>query len=193
MKYSLLLCVVLASCSSYQIVSISPNSSQLVENTSKDPYSKIFLTNKSNQELEVGIVNNADNEATSGFGINKKGNVEVTLSSEQNLKITNPSDKKIKVRYISQSTEAPQRTAVEYVSFTLRNNSANSIPLLIPTVMNPNLSPYGNSGVDLKVGQEILFKVNGKKYILFTVDSSYANKTIDVATVLKERKKELGL
>lgn len=194
MKYFLyLLCIIFASCASYQIVSIPPDTSQLEETACQDSYAKICLRNKSSQEIELSIIDNADNAASSVFGINKKGNVEVTLSSEQKLKITNPSNKKIKVRYISKATKAPQRTQEEYVSFTLRNNSAESIPLIIPAVMNPNLSPNSSSSVDLKVGQEILFKANGKKYVLFTVDSTFTNKTIDVATALKERKKEFGL
>ena len=58
------------------------------------------------------------------------------------------------------------------VSFTLRNNSAKSIPLIIPSVMKPNLSPNSNSGVTLKMGQEILFRSNGKKRILLVVDET---------------------
>jgi len=59
--------------------------------------------------------------------------------------------------------------------------------------MNPNLSPISNSGVDLKVGQEILFKQKGKTYVLLTVDNSYANKKVDVAKILRLRKEELGI
>ena len=59
--------------------------------------------------------------------------------------------------------------------------------------MNPNLSPFGTSGVGLKVGQEVLFKEKGKKYIFFIVDQSYEGKKIDVAEKLKQRRKELGL
>ena len=43
------------------------------------------------------------------------------------------------------------------VPFTLRNNSLKSIPLKIPGVMNPNLSPMSNSGVDLAEGQKVYF------------------------------------
>ncbi len=58
------------------------------------------------------------------------------------------------------------------VSFTLRNASDSSIPLLIPGVMNPNLSPNSDSGVTLKIGQEILFRKNLKTRVLLVVDES---------------------
>ncbi len=90
---------------------------------------------------------------------------------------------------------------VEYVlnkkekkSFTLRNNSLKSIPLIIPGVMNPNLSPMSNSGVTLRIGQNIYFKVKRKKYLLLTVDEQIENgSTIIVNQLIKARKKELGL
>lgn len=82
----------------------------------------------------------------------------------------------------------------DHVAFTLHNGSAQSIPLIIPKVMNPNLSPFSNSAVDLKIGQEILFRVKGKNYILFTVDNTIKNgDVIEVDQLLKQRKKELGL
>jgi hypothetical protein len=95
------------------------------------------------------------------------------------------------------STKEEAETSItkrEYVNFTLLNKSAKSIPLLIPNVMNPNLSPFSSSGVSLKIGQEILFRVNGKKYTLLVVDDSIEEGTeIEVDKLLKERKKELGL
>ena len=79
----------------------------------------------------------------------------------------------------------------ESVGFTLRNNSLKSIPLIIPGVMNPNLSPVSNSRVSLKIGQKILFKYKGKKRILLIVDESYEGQKVDVAQLLKERKREI--
>ena len=78
------------------------------------------------------------------------------------------------------------------VSFTLRNNSAESIPLVIPGVMNPNLSPFSNSGVELKVGQKIFFKHKKKRYLLFTVSEDLENQKLIVNRLIKEQKKALG-
>ena len=80
------------------------------------------------------------------------------------------------------------------IRFTLKNNSAQSIPLIIPNVMNPNLSPFSSSGVELVIGQKIFFKEKGKMYLLLVVDSKIATDAqINVDALLKERKKELGL
>ena len=63
----------------------------------------------------------------------------------------------------------------------------NSIPLLIPSVMNPNLSPMSNSGVALKVGQKVYLKKGVGKVLLFTVDNGIqAGDKIDVAKLLKD-------
>ena len=78
-----------------------------------------------------------------------------------------------------------------YVDFTLRNGSVKDIPLLIPGVMNPNLSPMGNSGVSLKVGQKILFKYKAKKRVLLIVDERLEGQVIQVHKVLKKRKVEI--
>lgn len=79
------------------------------------------------------------------------------------------------------------------VPFTLRNTSMTSIPLWIPGVMNPNLSPVSNSGVDLKVGQKIFFKHRGKKYLLLKVTEEQRDQTLNVPKLIRERKAELGL
>lgn len=81
----------------------------------------------------------------------------------------------------------------DYVSFTLRNNTLKSIPLNIPTVMNPNLSPYSNSGVSLKVGQEIFFYEGKKKQLLLTVTPELEGDTLIVNELIKERKAALEL
>ena len=83
--------------------------------------------------------------------------------------------------------------AAQAVNFTLHNGSLKSIPLVIPGVMNPNLSPLSNSGVDLAVGQEIYFKQGRKKYFLLEVTEDLAGEKVKVANLIKERKAELGL
>jgi hypothetical protein len=79
------------------------------------------------------------------------------------------------------------------VPFTLRNNSLASIPLNIPGVMNPNLSPMSNSGVDLAVGQKVFFYIKKKKYLLLEVTDALKDQKLDVGKLILERRKELGL
>ena len=48
--------------------------------------------------------------------------------------------------------------------------------------------------MDLKIGQEILFRVKGKNYILITIDNTIkTGDVIKVDQLLKQRKKDLGL
>jgi hypothetical protein len=82
----------------------------------------------------------------------------------------------------------------EKVRFTLRNNTNESIPLIIPNVMNPNLSPNSDSKVTLKIGQQIFFKNGLKRYVLLEVNNNTGNNDIvDVAQLIITRKKELDL
>lgn len=79
------------------------------------------------------------------------------------------------------------------VPFTLKNTGVNSIYLKIPGVMNPNLSPFSTSGVDLAIGQKIFFFHKKKRYLLLIVDESLRGKSLNVGKLIKQRKKELGL
>lgn len=81
------------------------------------------------------------------------------------------------------------------IHFTFHNGSLNSIPLVIPSVMNPNLSPLSNSGISLNVGQKVYFYPNGtskKRELLFTVDGSYQqDQILEIDALIEKRKKEL--
>ena len=153
------------------------------------------VVNKSMKDLDVKVLNIETNDQMSGFGLGKKGKAEVMVTENGKLSIYNNNDSKAKVKIkVKEKKVMAPNPARKYVSFTLRNNSASSIPLIIPTVMNPNLSPFSNSGVDLKIGQEIIFKHKGKRYVLLTVDQSIEDgSVIEVSKLLKEKKKELGL
>ena len=86
-----------------------------------------------------------------------------------------------------------QLQAQDYVSFKLNNPSPKSIPLKIPNVMNPNLSPFSTSGVDLKIGQKIYFRYKGKRRILLEVSKNNDGKTLNVAKLIRQRKREIDL
>ena len=77
------------------------------------------------------------------------------------------------------------------------SNSVDSIPsnlpgfvsaiARIPGVMNPNLTPFSRSGVDLPNGQKIYAKVNGKRFLILTVtDSIPHGARIDVARLIEK-------
>jgi len=76
---------------------------------------------------------------------------------------------------------------------TFHNGSLKSIPLNIPGVMNPNLSPISDSGVTLEVGQKVFYFPNGKKgkkELLFEVDYTFRKDTIlQIDEMIKHKKK----
>ena len=153
------------------------------------------IKNKSMQTINVAVLAKEDKKQLRGFGLGKKGKEEIMVENTSLLVISNNSKKEVTVNVEVKpvSMKVIERPA-KAISFTLQNTSAETIPLLIPTVMNPNLSPNSMSGVDLKVGQEIFFRAKGKKQLLLTVDSSIKDgDVLDVATLLVERKQALGL
>jgi len=80
------------------------------------------------------------------------------------------------------------------VPFSLMNNGLKSIPLHIPGVMNPNLSPYSRSGVTLPVGKKVYwYPKKGKKAELFTVSPEMRNQHLSVDSIIAVRKKEMKL
>jgi hypothetical protein len=81
------------------------------------------------------------------------------------------------------------------IRMTFHNGSLKSIPLVIPGVMNPYLSPLSNSDISLDVGQKIYFFPNGKrksKALLFVVDNALKQDAVlEIDEIIKRRKKEL--
>jgi hypothetical protein len=160
-----------------------------------DKTSTVMLQTVGLQEVTVSVVTKDTGDFVRGFGLGKLGKEEVWVEEGNKLTLKNTGTKDIKVKYTvsprqNENLDLPEK----YIQFTLRNSSMQSIPLIIPTVMNPNLSPNSNSGVSLKVGQEIFFKANGKRQILLVVDQTIQNgDVIDVSKILPRRKKELGI
>ena len=145
------------------------------------------LWNRSGNEVDITVLNKTDGHQVSGFGLNAKGEATITVDANCHLVITNNNDKPAKIRFrTSEAQPQAEKASAEVIRFTLANTSGESIPLIIPSVMNPNLSPYSESGVDLAIGQEILYKSGTKKYVLLVVDSSIQNgAVIDMAQVLR--------
>jgi hypothetical protein len=85
-------------------------------------------------------------------------------------------------------------TAQKSINFTFHNGSLKSIPLVIPSVMNPNLSPMSNSGVTLDLGQVVYYFPNGKKRkkeVLFVVDDTFKDgDVLQIDQLIKAKQKE---
>lgn len=84
--------------------------------------------------------------------------------------------------------------AQKSINFTFHNGSLQSIPLVIPTVMNPNLSPLSNSGITLDMGQVVYYFPNGKKgkqEVLFVVDDTFKDgEVLEIDQLIKAKQKE---
>ena len=97
----------------------------------------------------------------------------------------------IKVEYSFQNGTSIKKNKIKSLTpqraFYLENNTAQRIPLRIPGIMNPNLSPFSRSGVDLKNGQKIYLDFNGKRILILEVtDSIKHGDRIDIATLINK-------
>ena len=111
------------------------------------------------------------------------------------MQITNENKSNIEVN-INPISSPPNNnnTKEKYINITLKNETAESIPLIIPGVMNPNLSPFSKSGISLKIGQKIYFRDGLRKYLLLIIDQNIIEgKEINIGSLLEDRKIELGL
>ena len=133
----------------------------------------LALKNKSSQVIDVATVNKVSGVQISGFGLGPFGKATVAVPPLALLELHNGSDNAVRVSYeITKAAKEVTDKNERYVGFTLRNETLRSIPLIIPGVMNPNLSPQSNSGVRLKVGQEIKYNKGGRTHLLLVVDDS---------------------
>lgn len=133
----------------------------------------LALKNKSSQGIDVATVNKVSGVQISGFGLGPFGKATVAVGPLDLLELRNTSDEAVRLSYeITKAVKNEVSEDERYISFTLRNETLKSIPLVIPGVMNPNLSPQSNSGVRLKIGQEIKYKKGGRARLLLVVDHS---------------------
>jgi len=74
---------------------------------------------------------------------------------------------------------------------SFENLSDVSIPLEIPGVMNPNLSPNSRSGVTLERGQKVYFKFNGRKTLLLEIRDENDGQVLVINELVAKRIAEL--
>jgi len=174
---------------------IPPNTSLELDYTTYELY-ELTLKNNTGKDIGVKVTNKETGEFVRGFGLGPLGKVEVMVEQGSKIVFTNGSQKMGKLNVSVQEIQSKKSVSNKdgRISFKLINPSNEDIPLVIPNVMNPNLSPNSSSGVDLKIGQELLFKNGLKKYTLLTVDENIEDgQEVDIYELLQERKKELGL
>jgi len=86
----------------------------------------------------------------------------------------------------------PMNGKSQVIPMTFYNGSLKSIPLRIPGIMNPNLSPLSNSRISLEPGQKVFFFQKGKKgkqELLFEVDTTFRKDTIiRIDEIIKQKR-----
>lgn len=151
----------------------------------------VNLINKSGKPLTVAVLDPKTKKTVKSFGLGPIAEALLTVEKDQILKVTNNSTKEISLDldFVEKKPYNYNPEFAPVVNFTLHNSSLRSIPLIIPNVMNPNLSPLSNSGVSLKWGQEIYYRKGNKKILILTIDKSIQNgDKVDVPSLIKDLK-----
>ena len=155
------------------------------------PYFKGFrvkLWNKSKFDVGVSARLHATDSIQKGFGLAKGANAILSVPSDMYLQLENRFLAPQKVEYIVYKTPKGKKKPGELTpqrGFYLVNTTNQSLPLRIPGIMNPNLSPQSKSGVDLPLGQQIFLKMQGKDLLIFTVtDTIPKGARINVADLI---------
>ncbi len=161
---------------------------------STEESTEVTLHNPSSPTLDARVLRDTDGKFVRGFGLSKSSKEIIRVESDAILFLRNDSEKEIEVSYETSVESSKGDFQSQSVNLTFHNGSLASIPLIIPGVMNPNLSPQSNSGVTLDYGQKVFFKEKGKQYLLFEVDETFKNgDVLEIQDLIKARKKQLGI
>ncbi len=161
---------------------------------STEESTEVTLHNPSGSTLDARVLRDSDGKFVRGFGLGKSSKEKICVESDAILFLRNDSEKEIEVSYETSTESSKGDFQSQGVNLTFHNGSLASIPLIIPGVMNPNLSPQSNSGVTLEYGQKVFFKEKGKQYLLFEVDETFKNgDVLEIQDLIKARKKQLDI
>lgn len=157
------------------------------------PYMKgynVKLWNKSKFELGVSAREHQTDSLRKGFGLNKGAFATIQVADKHYLQLENRFIAPMKVEYtiVKGGRGKKKKTVASRTSgFYLVNTTAQTLPILIPGIMNPKLTPFSQSGVDLPWGQKIYLKTPGKNLLLLTVtDTIRKGSSIDVADLIDQ-------
>ena len=161
---------------------------------SPDQITTVALQTSAQAGVAVRVERVTDRSFVRGFGMSKNSKEKVLVEGDAILVLTNESNSSVELQYqTSEGYIAPAKDS-DGVKLTFHNGSLASIPLIIPGVMNPNLSPLSDSGVSLGYGQKVFFKEKGKQYLLFEIDETFKDgDQLEIQDLIKARKKELGI
>ena len=149
------------------------------------------IWNKSKLDLIISTHKQETDSIIKKFVLVKDSSALLSISNEMYIQFENKYLASIKVEYSFQNGTSIKKNKIKSMTpqraFYLENNTAQRIPLRIPGIMNPNLSPFSRSGVDLKNGQKIFLDFNGKRILILEVtDSIKHGDRIDIATLINK-------
>ena len=149
------------------------------------------IWNKSKLDLTISTHKKETDSIIKKFVLVKDSSALLSISNEMYIQFENKNLANIKVEYSFQNGTSIKKNKIKSLTpqraFYLENNTAQRIPLRIPGIMNPNLSPFSRSGVDLKNGQKIYLDFNGKRILILEVtDSIKHGDRIDIATLINK-------
>lgn len=148
----------------------------------------VKVWNKAKFEVGISSRSKKTDSLQKGFGLNKGASASLLIEEDMYLQFENRFFAPLEVQYTIYKGKPGKKKVGELTpqrGFYLVNTTAQAIPLKIPGIMNPNLSPFSKSGVDLPIGQKILLSVAGKDVLLLTVtDSIPKGARINVADLI---------
>ena len=149
---------------------------------------EILIKNKGMGKLAVSINYAKNQRQISGFGLGGRSTGKILVKKNCVLQFNNENNFEKVVHFkLKDISKIKEQIAVREINLELINKSSKSISLIIPGVMSPNLLPNSTSNLKLKIGQEIIFKKNLNKSIIYTVseknedgDKIYINELIEM-------------
>ena len=149
---------------------------------------EILIKNKGMGKLAVSINYAKNQRQISGFGLDVRTTGKILVKKNCVLQFNNENNFEKVVHFkLEDISKIKEQIAVREINLELINKSSKSISLIIPGVMSPNLLPNSTSNLKLKIGQEIIFKKNLNKSIIYTVseknedgDKIYINELIEM-------------
>ena len=158
------------------------------------PFFKGFnvkIWNQSKFTVGVSTKDKLTDSIIKSFNLEKKNNTLLEVSKDMYLQFENQFIVPLKISYIIRKGSFLEQKSFESLTpqraFYLENNTAQSLPLSIPGVVSPKLSPFSRSGVNLPNGQKIYLNFKGEKILILTVTDSIAHGTrIDVAYLIEK-------
>ena len=146
---------------------------------------------RSKHGLYIRMIDRETGESRGSFGLAARGKTTIAMGKDKQLLLSNQSSEAVRlsVERSFKKFDSSSTTGTKTFDLVLENNTDQPIPLRIPGIMNPNLSPNSKSGVRLPMGQEVFLKKGIKQLLIFRVDTVIQDgMTIDIAKRIKDAK-----